>query len=243
MVRSLLVGLVAVVGAACVDDAGDGAVRIIRNQAVSEESCVVSSQLSATGRSGGIIEATSPVDYVLTPVVQNFASSQSGKLTAQRTAFIEGARIDLTFADPELFSESELAANAALVKFSSPFSAAVSPDSGTAGVGFSVVPVELLRLIAPKLSATRQRTTINVKLKLYGTMGGGSFESEPFNYPVSVCDYRVGACVVAPVLVCGGTLPQGVTLRKGNPCNPYQDGPTDCCTLGGNLVCPGYAGS
>ena len=239
MVRSMMVGLLAVSAAACVDDAGDGAVRIIRNTAIEENSCIVSSQLTATGRSGGTIEATSPVDYVLTPVVQNFATSSGGKLTSQRTAFIEGANIDLTFSDPELFSAAELSSAASLVKFSSPFSAAVNPDGGTAGVGFSVVPLELLKLIQPKLSASRPRATINVRIQLHGKMGGGHFESEPFMYPVNVCDYRIGPCVVAPTLVCGATLPQGQTIRKGNPCNPYQDGIVDCCTLDGALVCPG----
>lgn len=242
MVRSLTAGLVAVALAACVDDAGDGAVRIIRNLAVSDEACVVSSQLTATGRSGGAIESTAPIDYVLTPVVQNFATSSGGKLTAQRTAFIEGARIDLTFSKPDLFTAEELTTHAALVKFASPFSAAVSPDGGTAGVGFSVIPIELLKLIQPKLTSAMPRVTVNVRLKLYGKMGGGSFESEPFLYPVNVCDYRIGACVIAPAFVCGATLPEGQIVRKGNPCNPYQDGPTDCCTQGTTLTCPGFAG-
>lgn len=240
MARTLIVGMLAVAATACVDDAGDGAVRVIRNQAIGDESCVVPSTLESTGRSGGFIESTSPVDYVLTPVVRNFASSNSGRLLAQRIAFIEGAKIDLSFVDPELFSAAELETNASLVKFSSPFSAAVNPDGGTAGVGFTVLPVELLRLIQPKLSATRSRAVVNVRLKLYGTMGGGSFESEPFLYPVTVCDYRIGGCVISAQFTCGGLLPAGFTIRKGNACNPYQDGPSDCCNLGGGIVCPGY---
>lgn len=240
MARSLLIGLLVVAATACVDDGGDGAVRIIRNQSIGEESCVIPATLDATGLSGGHIESSSPIDYVLTPVVRNFASSSSGRLLAQRIAFIEGAKIDLTFVDPELFSASELAANPTLVKFSSPFSAAVNPDGGTAGVGFTVVPVELLRLIQPKLSTARPRAVVNVRIKLYGTMGGGGFESEPFLYPVTVCDYRIGGCVISAQFTCGGTLPAGFTIHKGNACNPYQDGPSDCCTLGSGLVCPGY---
>ncbi|MEZ4362856.1 MAG: hypothetical protein R3B48_21875 [Kofleriaceae bacterium] len=239
MTRSLLLPLLLVAG--CADNTGDGSLRVIRNQVIEGESCVVSSTLTTTGRSGGAIEVTSPVDYVLTPVVQNFATSSGGKLTAQRTAFLEGARIDLSFAKADLFTDAELAelTTAGLTKFASPFSAAVSPDGGSSGVGFSVVPAELLTRMRAKL-ATVGSTVVNVRLTVYGSMGGGDVESEPFFYPVTVCDHNVAPCVIGSTFTCGAT---GVDVRKGNACNPFQDGPVDCCTSAGTLYCPGMAGT
>jgi hypothetical protein len=227
------------------DDVGDGALRIIRNQALDASAgCVVPSTLSTAGRFGGTIEVISPVDYVLTPVIQNFATSQSSKFTAQRTAFLEGAKIDITFAKADLFSAAELTqlTDDALIKFSTPFSAAVTPDNGTAGLGFSVVPAELLRRIQPKLAAAGNSTVLNVRVKVFGSMGGGDVESDAFYYPVTVCDSSKGVpCVIASTFVCGAP---DITVRKGNACNPFQDGPVDCCTsTAGTLMCPGTSGT
>lgn len=231
-------------GAGCAEDAGDGALRIIRNQAIDSESggCVVSPLLSAPGLSGGTIDATSPVGYLLTPVIQNYATSSSGRYTQQRTAFLEGARIDLSFPDPTLFTAAELASleESNLLKFSSSFSAAVTPDSGTAGVGFAVVPPALLARILPKLAAVGNSTEVHVRIKVFGQMGGGEVESESYFYPVRVCDSSKVPCVIASTFTCGAT---GVTVREGNACNPFQDGPVDCCVAGGQLTCPGVAGS
>ena len=33
-------------------------------------------------------------------------------------------------------------------------------------------------------------------------------------------------------------VPTTTTVNKGNSCNPFQDGPVDCCTQGTSLVCP-----
>lgn len=237
------VGLASLTG--CADDAGDGALRIIRNQALGDDGgCVVSSQLTNNGRSGGAIEVSSPADYVLTPVIQNFATSQSGRFTSQRTAFLEGARIDLSFANPDLFTAAELAqlGEDDLLKFSVGFSAAVLPDSGTAGVGFAIVPAELLRRIQPKLAAAGNTTVVNVRLRVFGEMGGGEVESESFFYPVTVCDSTKVPCVIASTFPCKATgVPE---VRKGNACNPFQDGPVDCCLdASSTLFCPGTAGT
>lgn len=238
----LAAGVGSLAAGGCVaDDAGDGALRVIRNQAIDpDDGCVVPASLSTPGRFGGTIEVSSPVDYLLTPVVQNFATSSGGKFTAQRTAFLEGAKIDISFAKADLFTAAELTqlTTDALIKFSTPFSATVVPDMGTAGLGFSIVPADLLRRIQPKLAAAGNSTILNVRVKVYGQMGGGDTESDAFYYPVTVCDSAANVpCVVAsPRPACGGTTTG--TVRTGNACNPFQDGPVDCCTMGTTLVCP-----
>lgn len=225
------------------DDVGDGALRIIRNQALDDTAgCVVPSTLTTAGRFGGTIEVTSPVDYIMTPVIQNYAVSQSGKFVAQRTAFLEGAKVDISFANADLFTAAELTqlTDDALIKFSTPFSAAVTPDNGTAGLGFSVIPADLLRRIQPKLAAAGNTTILNVRVKVFGSMGGGEVESDAFYYPVTVCDGTKVPCVIASVFTCGTP---DITVRKGNVCNPFQDGVVDCCTNGTTLMCPGVSGT
>jgi hypothetical protein len=237
MVRFVILLFVLPLVVGCADDAGDGALRVMRNTAVGD-TCTVESSLTGLGRSLGTIEVNSPADYLLTPVIQNFASSASGKLISQRTAFLEGARIDLSFDKPDLFTAAELENLEAtgVTKFSSPFSAAVAPDNGVSGVGFSIVPVELLKILAPKLGPAGS-AVVNVRLKVFGKMGGGEVESETYFYPVTVCD----GCVTGKFFfTCGA---KGVTVRKGNACNPFQDGPVDCCTQNGALICPGVAGT
>lgn len=247
MVRASFVAVLSaamsLVAVGCADEAGDGALRIIRNQFIDDESCVVS-PTTVLSRGNGAIEAVSPVDYVLTPIVQNSASSQSGKYTAQRTAFLEGARVDLEFSDPNLFTAAEIAQmqTDGLTKFSSPFSATVTPDAGTTGTAIAIIPVELLAKISPKLTAASPSTTVTARVRVYGKMGGGDVEGEQFFYPVRVCDSlkKPGSCTIQSL------APSCTAISNpkiGNPCNPYQDSPVDCCTANGNTVCPTPASS
>jgi hypothetical protein len=173
---------------------------------------------------------------VLTPIVQNYASSASQTLTSQRTAFLEGARVDLSFPNAELFTAAELTQmqTDGITKFSSPFSSTVSPDGGTSGMVFSIIPVELLDKIEPKLTAAMPNVTVTARMRVYGQMGGGEVESESFFFPVTVCDYRKGPCLIAVAATCAGTTDP----RVGNPCNPFQDSPLDCCMNGTEVLCP-----
>jgi hypothetical protein len=241
MVRALLTAVLSaamsLVAVGCADDAGDGALRIIRNQYVEETTCVIAGAVTGTARSTGAIEVTSPIDYQLTPVVVNYATSASGKLISQRTAFLEGARVDLSFTKADLFTAAELTQmqTDGITKFSSPFSSTVPPDSSAAGMVFSIIPVELLDKIEPKLTAALPSVTVTARLRVFGQMGGGEVESESFFFPVTVCDFRKGPCLIGSVAAtCAGTA----TPRKGNPCNPYQDGAVDCCMNGANVICP-----
>lgn len=243
MVRALLTAVLSaamsLVAVGCADEAGDGALRIIRNEFIDTDTCTITGSSTAPSRSIGAIEVFSPVDYQITPVVQNYATSSSGKYTAQRTAFLEGARVDLEFSDPNVFTAAELTQmqTDGLTKFTSPFAAAVTPDNSTSGMIFSIVPIELLAKISPKLSVTRPSVTITARMRVFGQMGGGEVQSESFVFPVRVCDSRIAgtACVIATV---AGACGVATDPRVGNPCNPFQDGPVDCCTSGTNVICP-----
>jgi hypothetical protein len=242
MVRALLTAVLSaamsLVAVGCADEAGDGALRIIRNEFV-DETCSVTGAATALGRPRGIIEVVSPNDYVITPVVQNYATSSSGKYTSQRTAFLEGARVDLEFTDPTLFTAAELTQmqTDGLTKFSSPFSAAVLPDNSTSGTIFSIIPTQLLAKIAPQLSVTRPSVTVTARMRVYGQMGGGEVESESFFFPVQVCDSRIpgSSCVISTLKTACTPI---ADPRIGNPCNSFQDAPVDCCQEGNAIVCP-----
>jgi len=74
--------------------------------------------------------------------------------------------------------------------------------------------------------------TLNLRVQALGTTNTGtSMTSDPFNYPLDVCD----GCLAASVGPC--PLP-AAPVNTGNACNPAQDEAVDCCTDNGVLVCP-----
>jgi hypothetical protein len=66
---------------------------------------------------------------------------------------------------------------------------------------------------------------------VFGHTTTRDIESDPFDYPVSVC----AGCLVANVRACPYTT---APTNLGNECNVAQDTPVDCCTVGGDLICP-----
>lgn len=72
-------------------------------------------------------------------------------------------------------------------------------------------------------------------LTVYGTLGGGRIDAEPFQYPITIIGDNNG-------ITFGTTTPcdsMPLGARAGNPCNPFQDGVVDCCLSSTNAVlCP-----
>ena len=60
---------------------------------------------------------------------------------------------------------------------------------------------------------------------------GTHMTSDPFNFPVQVCN----GCLVGSVSPCPYA---SAPANSGNSCNPAQDQVVDCCTENGELVCP-----
>jgi hypothetical protein len=72
---------------------------------------------------------------------------------------------------------------------------------------------------------------INLRIRAFGRTTVSDIESDPFDFPISVC---VG-CLVANLQPCPYTT---AAVNQGNACNVAQDEPVDCCVSGNDLLCP-----
>ncbi|HEY1813513.1 MAG TPA: hypothetical protein VGG74_14275 [Kofleriaceae bacterium] len=207
----------------CVKNGADGMV-ILENDAPSGTACTFSGQTGQPTFSSGQIFAGSTNAYVLTPLIESRIEAGSG-LEVDRSILLQGANVTLSASGVSLPTSS----------FSTPVAGSI-PPGGTVNVSFPIIPVTDLQ--AFDISGSTQGL-ITATVQIYGTEGGGTVDSEPFTYGVTVCP--TGApCVVQnnPVPSCTGFVSSGA---GGNPCNAFQDGTVDCCKSGSDYVCPGVA--
>ena len=216
-----------IVGAGCTDDGSPLVVR--QNNAPGEESCIAAPDLDAIGLTRGTVD-TRGGPFYLTPLVQNYANSKQGTLTAQRTVLVQGARVDMDFVDGDLFTSAELAELSAggLTRFQARFTVPVAPDEGLTTFGFELIQAGLLEAIDAKLEVG-ESTLVTSTTVVFGTMGGGSVESQDFPYTVEICkgclNVSAGSC----------PLPADSPVLVGDTCG---GGPVTCCDDGGVLQCP-----
>jgi hypothetical protein len=217
-------------------DALDHSLLILQNQAPGAQ-CTVSTSRTSTVLGRGFIDARSQRGYLFTPLVQNFAVTGDNIEDTQRIAFIEGAEVDLGLDDTLDSGQASALDAQGVVHFSELFSVPVFPDGGVAALSFTVVPAEVLAALGEALpDGSQEFSTIDAAVTIFGTMGGGDFESQVFHYQIDVCD----GCAVFDNGLCELLAPDFVANQGGN-CNPLQDPPgvVDCCTNDlGLLQCP-----
>jgi len=121
----------------------------------------------------------------------------------------------------------------ALLHYSLPWAANLSSGGGLAASRVAAFPIELAsRVLATgDLGVSRNSMVVNVRIRAFGNTDTQSLESDPFDYPIFVCN----GCLVANVLACPYS---GMPANPGNPCNVSQDNYVDCCSLNGQLICP-----
>ncbi len=201
---------------------------VVQNNAPGAMTCI---DTAAPGLTRGTADA-SRGDYYLHPLLKNYGNSNDGELEAQRVVYVEGARVDISFIDPDLFTAAELATmrTDGLTRFETLASAPIDPDGGLTAMSVLLLPSDLLEAIAGKLGIGETAQVV-ATTTMYGSMGGGDVEAPPFSYPVEVC---VGCSFVN-----AGTcpLPNGATVLDGGTCG---DGAITCCTdmTTGADVCP-----
>lgn len=248
--------LIFLAAAGCADTGDEGFV-IRNNLASSGMTCSLSASAAAPFQPRGQLSASSPVPYLLTPLIESRITAAVGQ-ESSRTVSLKGAKIDLaigpiTVEDAQggllfscaaegagaCFSESEVAAlaDAGTTKFRSLFAAPLAPNKGLTSAAFDLVPTASIREIQRKAGAGgasgRLHAQVVATATVYGDLNGSEVEGLPFDYPVTVCN----DCVVNVVGTCAAT-PKTFMPRAGNPCNPFQDGLVDCCTNGADLICP-----
>lgn len=232
MFRAIAAASVAMLGG-CADDFGGGLV-VVQNLAVTEPTCSFTAELTAPFVARGTIRSDSTVPYIFHPLVQSRITALEGQ-ESLRTVQLNGARIELTIAgatvdgQPVDLDVADFPAGSA--KFSSLFSAPVAP-LGVSSAEFDLVPVSFLAAVAAAVGTDAPaRVQVVARGTVYGDLGGDEISSDPFTYPVTICN----DCVFQNLGECNADTE---AANFGNPCNPYQDGLLDCCTSGGNLICP-----
>jgi hypothetical protein len=119
-----------------------------------------------------------------------------------------------------------------LLHFREPWSGSIQSGGGLLPAGVDAFPVEL----AHRISATGEiglspSLMANLKIRAFGKTATQDMESDPFDFPISICS----GCLVANVQACPYA---SKPTNTGNVCNVAQDDPVDCCTLNGSLICP-----
>jgi hypothetical protein len=161
--------------------------------------------------------------YIFTPLIASRITANMGD-EDQRTIHLEGANVTVAVANGGT-SQS----------FTALFSGSVAPNGGTTNVAFELLPAS--SILALGSASTNVEVVAN--LTIYGTLGGGRIDGEPFQYPITIIGDNNGI-TFGTTTSCMSTPP---TIRTGNPCNPYQDGIVDCCIPTGSTtsVCPAVA--
>jgi hypothetical protein len=230
---------------------GDESIIITKNVA-SLTGCAFTSSTDEPGFPAGEISVFSGGGYQFHPQLESRIISDITVPGAdlQHTIIVEGADVDLTFADPTLgqgtgggFSASDIQMfhDSGLTHFEAPFSVNLAPNEGISDASFELVSRGLLDKITAAVPAAVKiprtvtfETTLLATITVFGDMSGDHVTSQPFSYPVTVCN----DCVVN---IASGVcpLPMGTVSNIGNGCNAFQDGVLDCCLDGtGTLVCP-----
>lgn len=121
----------------------------------------------------------------------------------------------------------------ALLHYSLPWAVTIASGGGLAATAVDAFPVELAQrvLATGDVGASSTSMLVNIRVRIFGSTNTQSMESDPFDYPVYVCN----GCLVASVLPCPL---MGAPPLSGNACNIAQDDAVDCCSLNGNVICP-----
>jgi len=218
----------------CVADSDDGGLMVMKNVAA-DDMCMVSPAETEKFISHGSLDLLLPSGYLFIAQMKSRITALDGQ-EDQRTIIVSHAKVDITFPNSQLFSDSELAdlRTTGLTHFKQLFTAAVRPNGGLTDVGFELIPIELALKIATKTDPGKFfRVEALATFTIEGDMSGEMVSSQVFAYPVTI-----GNQVMVSI---PGTcpLPHDFGMpRTGYACNAAQDGVIDCCMNGNVLRCP-----
>lgn len=221
---------------------------IIQDQ-VPQSGCAIPATLSDMYMDSGtldmsLVNANADTGYLFFPVMQNNAPAAASGIDANRIALSE-FEVDLSLGDGAPASIVNMfqkdASVAKLIEFSVPTSGSVSSGGGNTSGTVNVVPAKLAQLM---LGQSGQKTLTSpadffylmATVRAQGKTLTQTVTSDPFHFPIRVCD----GCLANDVGIC--PLAQA-GANTGNPCNIAQDQTVDCCELGTALVCPPVVGA
>jgi hypothetical protein len=226
---------------------------IIQNQ-VPSAGCVIPTTLGTDYRATGIIDVAlvandATVGYAVFPLLENNLPGPSGGQQGDPNRIaLSSYQIDVDFMEdaPEaiktmfgVFKTSGLnGAPDSKIQYSEPTSGSVASGGGMTSSGVNGINGDLARYIhgSGLLQQGAAPFHLQSTIRAVGSTVTRSVTSDPFHFPILVCD----GCLIAnavdrKVPVC----PALASQNTGNVCNVAQDEAVDCCTTnGGQLVCP-----
>jgi len=235
---SVGVVLVALMGAGC--GRVPGQFEILNDQVPTADSCSIPVAPTMYMGEGmldvSIVRAGFPSAYLFFPLIENNLPG-TGAANDPNQIQISGFDVDIsTIGNAAPGALQVLNDNQGLLHFRVPWSGGVSSAGGQISAAVEAVPVSLAMQLASNGGLGRDPgLTLNLKVQALGTTNSGrSLTSDPFNFPLKVCN----GCLIGNVAPCPYK-----PVNTGNPCNPAQDAIVDCCTANGTLICPAFGGT
>jgi hypothetical protein len=181
-----------------------------------------------------IVRSDFQTAYFFFPLLENNLPHPTGDLDSNQIQ-MTGFDVDITTIGVVSASVAAIFTSSAAspyLHYQTTWSGGISSGGGQLSAIVEAFPVPLAQqlLAAGNLDASPS-LTVNLKIQALGsTNTGRSMQSDPFNFPVSVC----AGCLAANL----GPCPlSAAPPNPGNSCNPAQDQPVDCCTENGALFC------
>jgi hypothetical protein len=175
--------------------------------------------------------------YLFFPLIENNLSG-TGQANDPNQIQLTGFDVDISQIGETTTAAAQVLAGVdpGLLHFRVPWSGGVSSNGGHVSASVASVPTALaLQLASAGGLSAGPDLTLNLRVQALGTTNSGrSLTSDPFNFPVEVCN----GCLVANVAPCPFAA---APANPGNTCNPAQDDYVDCCTDNGTLICPAVA--
>lgn len=213
---------------------------ILQNQ-VEKEGCVITTDESPYRAMGHLdvrlLHRDAIGAYLAMPLVQNDLPEDASSVAQQNRIDLRGFIVDVqTIGQPpgkvaELLDNLEFD-NPTLLHFREPASGSIGPGGDRRATSVVVIGAALARMIqATGDLKSVPYVQLGARIRAVGNRATGEIESDPFLFPIRVCD----GCLIARQESCPFTT---APSNLGNACNVAQDAYVDCCTMGDSLICP-----
>ena len=176
--------------------------------------------------------------YFVFPLLKNNLSAPTGGEVDTNKIVLTSFAVDISVltGPPEVTSLVNMLnadpSLSALLHYQTPWSGSISSGGGELAAYVAAFPVELAgRMLGTQGLSVQPSTFVNLRIRSFGHTTTQDIESDPFDYPVAVCN----GCLIASMQPCSSS---STPRNAGNPCNIAQDYPVDCCTAGNDLICP-----
>jgi hypothetical protein len=225
---------------------------IIVQDQVPSEGCVVPGDPSNLYRGQGTMDVHLVSDdartgYLLFPLLQNNLQAPEGSQTGDPNRIVMSG-FDVEIRSPQGAPPSVIkdyvdglvaaplgSADNGLVNYSLLWSGSLGSGGGYLAATVAAIPGELARQIRAKgVLSAKNYVYLTARVRGRGTLGspsGTGVTSDPFDYPIRVCD----GCLISSLQICPAMT---AATNLGNVCNVAQDQAVDCCSTGTGLQCP-----